>query len=46
MDIHDISNKFDALLSDQKKTLKQMDKLILLAEQLLNDVKEKTQCIQ
>ena len=38
MNINEIISKYDKLLSDQKETLKTMDKLITLAETLLYDL--------
>ena len=38
MNIHEITAKYDKLLSDQKETLKTMDKLITLSETLLYDL--------
>jgi hypothetical protein len=41
MNIHEVTAKYDALLTEQKKTLHTMDKLLLLAEQLLHDVEKR-----
>jgi hypothetical protein len=41
--IFDTAKEFDKLIRDQKQTLKSMDRLINLAEQLLNDVTAATQ---
>ncbi len=38
MNLNEITAKYDKLLSDQKETLKKMDKLITLAETLLYDL--------
>lgn len=38
MNINEITEKYDNLLADQRKTLKTMDKLIALAEILLHDL--------
>lgn len=38
--IFEITEKYDNILKEQKKTLAKMDRLILLAELLLHDVKK------
>lgn len=38
MNINEITEKYDNLLAEQKKTLRTMNKLILLSEILLHDL--------
>lgn len=38
MNINEITAKYDKLLAEQKKTLRTMNKLILLSEILLHDL--------
>ena len=46
MNIFEITKKFDNLLQYQKQTAIIADRLLEMAEKLLNDVKERTnQCI-
>lgn len=40
MNINEITTKYDELIKEQRKTMKTMNNLIIMAEQLLYDIQQ------